>query len=75
MSTTLTDIRANAWTGSQIWPEPNYYIHSHMVNIGRANGGLELNENDLSKTFGSFKSKALLAVKRQYRTLFRKTLI
>lgn len=76
MPTKINDIRANAWTGSQTWPSQNeYYIHNHIVNIGRANGGMALNENDLSQAFAAFKNKALSAVKKQYRTLFQRSLV
>ena len=75
MSTSLKDIRANAWTGSYKWPEPNYYIHSHAINIGRANKGPELKEVGLKQQFNKYKGQALQAVKQQYRNLFQQSII
>ena len=64
-----------SYIGDELFTASDYYIHRHIQSIGKANRQSRMGDNELASTFWNYRNQAYQAVKTQYKSLFKGSVI
>lgn len=64
-----------SYVGNELFSRSDYYIHRHIESIGKASKGARMGDGQLAEIFWNYRNQAYQAVKTQYRSLFKTSIV